>query len=108
MDLSPDGRLIAVTKQEAGARERGHLGGRLAKAVSHRGDDGPADDINPVWSPDGQRIAFTSWRKGNADIYIKNANNVGDETPLIADAGSMNPSRTGPRTASTSPSGAAG
>jgi len=43
----------------------------------------PSDDINPVWRPNGQQIAFTSWRKGNADIYIKNANNVGDEMPLI-------------------------
>ena len=44
----------------------------------------PADDINPVWSqPDGKRIAFTTYRKGNADIYIKNANGVGPETPLL-------------------------
>ncbi len=24
----------------------------------------------PVWSPDGSKIAFTSDREGNADIYI--------------------------------------
>jgi len=43
----------------------------------------PADDINPVWSPRGDRIAFTTYRKGNADVYIKNANGVGAETPLL-------------------------
>ena len=37
----------------------------------------PADDLNPVWSPDGARIAFTTYRKGNADIYVKNADGVG-------------------------------
>jgi Tol biopolymer transport system component len=44
----------------------------------------PADDINPVWAPDGKHIAFTSYRKGNADIYvIENASGVGKEVPLL-------------------------
>ena len=43
----------------------------------------PADAINPVWSPDSRRIAYTTYRKGNADVYVRNANGVGPETPLI-------------------------
>lgn len=30
---------------------------------------GAADDIDPIWSPDGQRIAFASHRDGNWDLY---------------------------------------
>lgn len=30
----------------------------------------PADDRDPVWSPDGQRIAFASRRDGNWELYI--------------------------------------
>jgi dipeptidyl aminopeptidase/acylaminoacyl peptidase len=84
MDLSPDGKLIAVTEQTGGASgadiwvidwQRAGVATRLTLD--------PADDLNPIWSPDGTRIAFTSYRKGNADIYIKNANGVGAETPIL-------------------------
>jgi Tol biopolymer transport system component len=82
MDLSPDGKLVAVTQADASADiwvidwERA--------GVSWRVTLDPAEDINPVWSrPTGDRIAFTTYRKGNADIYIKNANGTGPETPLL-------------------------
>lgn len=32
--------------------------------------DHPADDRDPVWSPDGQRIAFASHRDGSWDLYV--------------------------------------
>jgi TolB protein len=28
------------------------------------------DDLQPAWSPDGRRLAFSSGRKGNLDIYV--------------------------------------
>ncbi len=31
------------------------------------------DDIAPLWSPDGRRIAFATDRNGDADIYVMNA-----------------------------------
>lgn len=84
MDLSPDGKLIAVTKQEAGSPGADIWVIDWQRAgVSTRLTLDPADDLNPVWSPDGTRIAFTTYRKGNADIYVKNANGVGAETPLL-------------------------
>jgi TolB protein len=33
----------------------------------------PDDDIDPTWSPDGTKIAFTSERDGNAEIYVMNS-----------------------------------
>ena len=32
----------------------------------------PADDRSPVWSPDGEWLAFVSMRDGNANIYVVN------------------------------------
>jgi eukaryotic-like serine/threonine-protein kinase len=82
MDVSPDGKLIAVTQVDAAA-DIWVIDWQRA-GVSYRVTLDPADDINPVWSqPTGDRIAFTTYRKGNADIYIKNANGTGPETPLL-------------------------
>lgn len=33
----------------------------------------PADDISPVWSPDGKKIAFVSFRDGDWELYTMNA-----------------------------------
>ena len=35
--------------------------------------DDPATDSDPVWSPDGQHIAFSSDRGGNFDVYVMHA-----------------------------------
>lgn len=84
-DASPDGKLIAVTRQETGnAGADVWIVDWQRAGVSTRLTMDPADDLNPVWSPDGARVAFTSYRKGNADIYVKNANGSGAELPLLA------------------------
>src|SRR5207302_1622395 len=35
------------------------------------------DDNEPEWSPDGARIAFSSTRDGNNEIYVMNADGSG-------------------------------
>jgi serine/threonine protein kinase/Tol biopolymer transport system component len=85
MDLSPDGRLVAVTRQEGSGTDIWVIDWQRA-AVATRLTLDPADDLNPVFSPDSTRVAFTTWRKGNADIYVKNANGVGAETPILESA----------------------
>jgi Tol biopolymer transport system component/tRNA A-37 threonylcarbamoyl transferase component Bud32 len=84
-DLSPDEKFIAVTRQEAGA-----AGADIwiidwqRAAVANPLTFDPADDVNPVFSPDGSQVAFTSYRKGNADVYVRRLNGVaGSETPLV-------------------------
>jgi Tol biopolymer transport system component len=84
IDLSPDGTMVALTRMD-GTGDIWILDWqRGAQGVPTRLTLDPANDINPVWSHDGRRVAFTSYRKGSADVYVKNANGVGDEEPLVA------------------------
>ena len=47
-------------------------GGDVRRLTHH-----PKMDYWPVWSPDGKRIAFTSNRDGNYEIYLMNADGSG-------------------------------
>jgi Tol biopolymer transport system component len=59
----------------------------LARGIASRFTFDPADDIYPVWSPDGTRIAFGSARNGGLfNMYQKLSNGAGgDEVLLKAD-----------------------
>jgi Tol biopolymer transport system component len=87
-DLSPDEKLIAVTKQEAGSPNADIWVIDLQRAgIESSLTQGPADNINPIWSPDGKHLAFTSYRKGNADIYaIEYGSGISKEIPLLESA----------------------
>lgn len=41
------------------------VGGEARLLVSH-----PANELRPLFSPDGARLAFTSTRTGNGDVYV--------------------------------------
>ena len=86
-DLSPDGKLIAVSQ-----RKSSDSAGDIWLIDAGRGaltrftfdspvtTDGQRD---VVWSPDGRRLAFSSFTKGNRDVVVKNASGLGEETPLL-------------------------
>ena len=83
LDVSPDETQIAITRQDPGAPGSDIWVIDWKRRVNTKVTLDPSDDMNPVWAPDGKRIAFVTYRKGNADIFVKNANGIGPETPLI-------------------------
>ena len=66
------------------------IGARVAPRASHEQRGRPTAD--PVWSPDGKKIAFASNRDGNSEIYVMNADGT-NQTRITNDPGRQdNPS----------------
>jgi Tol biopolymer transport system component/predicted Ser/Thr protein kinase len=85
-DLSPDGRRIAVAQRNPETSEYDISVIDWERRTPTRATFDPALSAsgNVVWSPDGVRLAFSSERRGNRDIFATNAG--GPETPLLATA----------------------
>jgi eukaryotic-like serine/threonine-protein kinase len=68
--LSPDGSRVAVFADLNGNVDIWLL--EIARGVFNRFTVDAADEIFPVWSPDGARIAFSSNRRtGQQNLYLK-------------------------------------
>jgi Tol biopolymer transport system component len=83
--LSPDGKRAALTLPDPGRGTRDVWILDLARDLLTRFTFDPANELGPIWSPDGERIIFSSNRSGRADLYEKPSSGAGSETVLLAD-----------------------
>ena len=83
--ISPDGSTIAFC-YKGDIYTVPSTGGNARQLTTN-----PAYDTHPIWSPDGQQIAFASSRQGSMDIYIVSKDggiskrlttHSGNETPV--------------------------
>jgi Tol biopolymer transport system component len=80
--LSHDDRRLAVAIEASGNSDIWVHD--LARKVSTRLTFDPDTDIAPIWSPDDNRIAFASYRRGPGDLFQKVATSAGAEELLFA------------------------
>ncbi len=89
--ISPDGSRVAVAVYETGTQTTQIWMGEVSRGVRTRLTTGPSSNTNPVWSPDGSKIAFQSDRKHQADIYVKASDGSGPEEAITDEEGQRIP-----------------
>jgi eukaryotic-like serine/threonine-protein kinase len=86
--ISPDGKRVAVevTDQEQAIWIWEFMRGTLTRLTFGRGSDS-----NPVWSPDGRRVLYSSMVDGERSVVWKAADGTGAAERLTRGAEAQNP-----------------
>jgi len=88
--IAPDGRRVAVAisdERTAGRSVWILQDGQTPARLTQPG----TNDWFPVWSRDGTRIAFGSYRDGPLNIYLKTASGAGSDLPLMQSVDQKDP-----------------
>jgi Tol biopolymer transport system component len=89
MRLSADGKKIALGLGEAGHPPDVWIDD-LDRGLLSRLTRGPGSNFNPIWTPDGKQIFYTSERPV-FDIYRKSTDGSGTEEPVLTTANDKYP-----------------
>lgn len=81
VDLSPDGKQVAVHVHDGAGGDSWFFDSAQSR-MQRLTFDATQDNSNPVWSPDGTRIAFGSRRNGKWGLYVKPADGTAKEELL--------------------------
>jgi eukaryotic-like serine/threonine-protein kinase len=81
--LSPDGKRVAFERVDPQAQNRNIWLYDIARGVATRFTFDQFFDTDPVWSPDGSRVAFNSIRGTPLDLYAKASNFAGQDQLLL-------------------------
>src|SRR5207253_9267732 len=80
IDLAPDGKRIVAHRHESGGGDLWIIDGARLERFTF---DASVEHEGPVWSPDGQWIAYGTTQSGQHAIYRKRSNGVGTEELLL-------------------------
>ena len=81
--FSPDGRRVVTARGDPQSGSENLWMMDLARGINTRFTFDSGTDFYPVWSPDGNRLAFGSIRSGKYDLYEKLSNGGSDEQLLF-------------------------
>jgi Tol biopolymer transport system component len=79
--LSPDERRLAIEVNEGGRTDIWVLD--MTRDIRSRFTFDPADDWDPIWSPDGGRVVFGSDRSSEGDLFTKSSSGAGNVDSLL-------------------------
>ena len=83
VSLSPDGTKAAVEiLSDLGDVDVGVVD--LSRGTLTRITTDPGDDSAPLWSPNGQRLLFTSTRSGRPELMWRSADGTGEVEVLTS------------------------
>ncbi len=80
--ISPDGRHVAFAIEDQRVGTPDVWIHEVARDIAARFTFDPGTDRDPVWSPDGGRIAVRSNRHSKFNVYVRALNGVGSEQLL--------------------------
>jgi eukaryotic-like serine/threonine-protein kinase len=81
--ISPDGKRVALDIIDHQTGNMDIWIYQSSGGVATRVTSDPAIDACPTWSPDGDRIAFMSIRKGHPDVYQRSSSGAGSEDSIL-------------------------
>jgi Tol biopolymer transport system component len=86
--VSADGKYAIVSVTDPQVQRRKLWLFDFQRGTANPFTFGAGNDAYPVWSPDGQQVAFTSTREnGQEDVFLKPVTGGGDEQPLLTQKG---------------------
>jgi serine/threonine protein kinase len=84
MSLSPDEAMLAISRMDYNSSL---WRVELARGTSTRLTSDPANHWYPVWSPDGQKIAYSLWDAAKPNLYTHEATGGGTDRPMLQATG---------------------
>ena len=85
--FSPDGHRIVAERVDADQANVDLWLYDIERGGASRLTSDPGPDVRPAWSPDGQRVVFSSKRGAFYDLYTKTVDATDAETVLTASPG---------------------
>jgi eukaryotic-like serine/threonine-protein kinase len=87
--ISPNGQQVAVDVTDGRTGNADLWIYDLARNVPRRFTSEPPTERNPVWSPDGRALLFTTERGGSPNLFSKAFDGAGDVEPMVIHPGPL-------------------